>query len=309
MRKTLGFLLLWGFFSPGVYSEPRSTSIVDLEDLLFYEKILLDFYAGEELQTRAIRELESRCRWKDTASGFSCANLAILYLNKKDLPRAYTAAALAYKKEPRSSYYRNLFQNMAIESDNIRDMQKRMGSEGKTVSRYTRAIQACNENLPGRALPDLKILVLEGNITKEQLNKGLFADCLEGHPDWKESLQVRAKSNPLNYSQLLIQEEDKTHPFRDIWDLSYARKEATQTLTDSDQPSANLTRIWMEFQSHHKTGRFTDAQNSLLEIQTSLKDLSTRGPKNKILADSLGLAIHLNLTQDSRWKHPYRFLP
>lgn len=94
--------------------------------MLFFEKVILDFYASDAQKMSAIDRLETRCRFRDFSNGLSCANLSILYSDMGDMPRAYTASVLAYKKEPNDSYYRNLFQNLALQTGNLKDMEKRM---------------------------------------------------------------------------------------------------------------------------------------------------------------------------------------
>jgi hypothetical protein len=298
MRKNVGISLLFIICTMSLSLQSQGKGLVDLEDLLFYEKIILDFYSSEKLKSQAIQELDTRCRWKDTSNALSCANLAILYQNMGDLPRAYTASALAYKKEPRVSYYRNLFQNLAMQSGNIKDMQKRMGSEGKTLARYSRAIQECNDGFASQALPDVRILISEGHLRKQQFQNGIFADCFKNQPELLAELIAKSKPNPISYKNLVQEEEDRNNPFYSSWDLEYYRKERNNQLTENDTPKEKLTEHWVDCKSYIASGNISSAKQKLSEIRTILNQMKTESTKKKILAESMELAIRLSLAQD-----------
>ncbi|MCC5814315.1 MAG: hypothetical protein JJT78_06130 [Leptospira sp.] len=283
-------------------AEKGSKNPIQLDDLLFYEKIILDFYAEGALREQAVRSLETRCRWSDSASGLSCANLSILYKNLGDLPRAYTAAAIAYKKEPKNNYYRNLFQNMAIRSGNLSDMEKRMGNDGKIFTRYNRVIQACNDNLGSRVLSDVNFLVQAKHITKEQLQRGIFYECYKDSPDVLNSLQSLAIGNRTSYTQLLRDEEDRFNAYNGIWDLVMYRKELSGQWKDDDIPSTELSVKWMGFKKSLESGNANTAKESLKDVRKILDELKKQSPKQKIVAESLELAIGLTLAQDPDFK-------
>jgi hypothetical protein len=288
--------------SLGLAGQTTSKNPIQLEDLLFYEKIILDFYAEGILREQAVRSLDTRCRWSDSASGLSCANLSILYKNLGDLPKAYTAAAIAYKKEPKNNYYRNLFQNMAIRSGNLSDMEKRMGHDGKILTRYNRIIQACNENLGTRVLSDINFLVQAKHITKEQLQRGIFYECYKDNPEVLTSLKSLAIENHTSYTQLLRDEEDRFNAYNGIWDLDMYRKETSGQWKDEDIPATELSIKWNLFKKSLESGNSNAAKESLREVRSILDALKKKSPKQKIVAESLELAIGLTLAQDPDFK-------
>lgn len=298
MRKYVGISLLFILCTMSLSLHSQAKGLVDLDDLLFYEKIILDFYSNAKLKSKAIQELDTRCRWKDSSNALSCANLAILYQNMGDLPKAYTASALAYKKEPKVSYYRNLFQNLAMESGNIKDMQKRMGPEGKTLARYSRAIQECNDGFSSKALSDVRILISEGYLTKQQFQNGIFSDCYKDQPELLVELIAKSRSNPISYKNLVQEEEDRNNPFYTSWDLEYYRKEKNNQLTENDIPKVQLTKHWIDCKTFISEGKLHSAKQELASIRVILDRMKKDSIKKKILAESMELAIQLSLAQD-----------
>ncbi|WCL50015.1 hypothetical protein [Leptospira sp. GIMC2001] len=295
MRKSLlAFILFFFHIYP---SSAQNREKIEWDDLVFYERIILDYYSSESEKKHALNELDTRCRWKDPGTGLSCANLAILYLNANDLDRAYTAAAIAYKKEPKDNFYRNLFQNLAVRTNNLKDMRKRMGRDGNIILTYERAILRCKENRPTAALPDIRTLVNLGHLTRESLEKGIFAQCLNNS---EEIVQLRniAKPNKVSYSKLLMGEEDRNHGYYSIWDISYARKEKTEKLKDSDEPNQLITKHWMDFKSNLISGNSAKAKSSFDDYKNTLQSIKKSGGKSKDLAESLELATELILKQD-----------
>lgn len=300
-EKIIKILLIFAslfFLSGSARAEKKKNPDLDREDLLFYETIIVDFYSSSELKEKAIRDLENRCRFRDSANGLSCANLAILYKSKGDLPKAYTASAKAYKKEPRNNYYRNLFMNLAIRSGNLRDMEKRMGRDGNVFSRINRVVESCNLGWAERAIPDLVVLVKEKQITKEQLERGLFYDCLSEDPDLLSQLHSLAKGNPLSYTNLLREEEDKHNPFHTVWDVDYYRKEVAKTLKEKELPRQILTRIWVDLKNSLQEKDQKKALTGIRELKEELNRLKRSGKNNRLLAESLDLGIQLTLEQD-----------
>lgn len=296
MKKSAAVLFL--FLSFPIFIHARDDFHFPLEDMIFFEKIILDFYSGDQLKADAISNLESRCRFKDYASGLSCANLAILYNSESDYPRAYTAAALAYKKEPTDNYYRNLFQNLALKSGNLKDLERRMGKSGEIPLLYLRAIQDCNEANPENAIGTIRILVSKKLLTKQQFQNGIFAECLSGYPSWKKELMEVAISNPISYQKLLEDEIDASHSHKEIWDMKYARKELEQKNDPLPEPNKKLTEIWVNFKSAIQSGKSAQANQELVKLQSELNSLKAKGGKSKIIAESIELAIGLILKQD-----------
>ncbi|NCS92448.1 MAG: hypothetical protein GW761_01455 [Leptospira sp.] len=296
MKKSAVVLFL--FLSFPNFIQAKDDFHFPLEDMIFFEKIILDFYTGDLLKRDAISSLESRCRFKDYSSGLSCANLAILYNSESDLPRAYTAAALAYKKEPKDNYYRNLFQNLAVKSGNIKDLQRRMGKSGEIPVVYLRAVQACNEGSLQNAIGDIQILVKKKLLTKEQLQNGIFSECVSENPSLKKELTEAAISNPTSYQKLLEDEIDSSHSHKEIWDMKYARKELDPKIENLPEPNKKLTEIWSKSKIAILSGKSSQANTELSRLQSELKSLKSQGGKNKMLAESIELAVGLILKQD-----------
>jgi hypothetical protein len=296
MKKTLMFLFLFLCFVPSYMANDDFD--FPLEDMLFFEKVILDFYAGDAQKLSAIDRLETRCRFRDFSNGLSCANLSILYSDIGDMPRAYTASVLAYKKEPNDSYYRNMFQNMAIKTGNLKDMQKRMGKSGEIPALYMRTIQACQDENPSLVIGDIRSLVAKKWITKEQLEQGIYHQCLKNHPEWLLELLNASTPNAFSYKKLLNEEKDNSHPYKDIWDISYSRLEMDLKVTEKGIPQKNLTKIWVAFKQSILASNKSQASQQLIDLQNELNHLKRLGGKNKILAESLELAIGLILKQD-----------
>jgi len=302
-----GFFLLLTLISLPGEIFPEEASQIYMEDLLFFEKVILDFYKGEKSQEGAIRSLEYRCRWKDAGRGLSCANLAILYKSMGDYPQAYTAAAMAYRKEPRNPYYRNLFQQIAFQSGNIRDMEKRLGNDGKMISWYLTAIQSCNENNPEKALPFVKLLVAYKHITKEQFERGIFYSCFKDNRELLQDLKNQALPNLINYTELLREEQDRNHPFYEVWDLDFHRKEMSGTIGEKEIPKSHLTKLWIDFKTAVSKKDFSKANKLLAQIKDVLSGWKEKSGEAKLLAESLELAIELEVSQNPKYKGRVNF--
>lgn len=276
---------------------------LSLTELQFYERILIDFNKNGKEREKALFELENYCRWKDNQVGLSCANLAILYKSLGDLPRAYSSSVMAYKKNPSNPYYRNLMRQLAMATGNLSDMEKRLGKDGRIFSLYSYAIYYCQAKSLSRALDYILLLIQEKQIRREQLERGIFSECLKENPILINELLSQVEPNPHSYKEILEEEEQNSHPFSEIWDFSYA-KNITEGGFEEKKLTTNkeFTKLWFQFKKSILTKNYPEAERTYQEMMKFVSGYKKKGSKEKILAESLELAIELILNQNPEFK-------
>ncbi|PJZ68057.1 hypothetical protein CH373_04590 [Leptospira perolatii] len=255
---------------------------------LIQEQAILDFYGSEEERSSALALLKSSCRSLRPNRGLSCYNLAILYLALDDIPSAQEYALRARTGDPRDPLYSELYFQISLRNKEANSAQLQ---EEESERLYRIAIEACKSKDLEKANASLKILVESGEITKETLSKGVFADC-----EIDKSLLKIAKVNSVKYSKEYYKSLEKKHPYQSVWDLSgeFGRK--------VEKPSNNkLTHAWEEVRKASKAKDLNSAKIHILSFKSGLEAISRESNSSKHLATNLRKAAYLLLSEDSHF--------
>jgi hypothetical protein len=148
---------------------------------------------------------------------------------------------------------------------------------------------------------DMRILVSSREIRREALEKGLFWECFRNDGNLYKELIGLSSPNGVVYSRILREAEDSFHPYRDLWDLDFYRKENSKKQNDSEKSPRELTELWRELKIALQSKTKLLAQRKYDEFQKRLDALGKSGGKQKILAGSLQLAARLLAEQDPRF--------
>ncbi|PNV73404.1 hypothetical protein [Leptospira inadai] len=253
---------------------------------LIQEQAILDFYGTEEERISSLKLLRSTCRSIRSDRGLACYNLSVLYQSLGDLDGAIEYAIRAKSANPKDPLYAELAFQTALAKDN----RERSDLDQGEISLIS-AIRACKEGRKDDAYLFLAPLVASGEISKESLSRGLFADC-----GLDKSFIAEAKSNSIKPSLEYYKTLEKNHPFRKIWDLSgeFGRNQK--------ESSANkATRSWQELRKALPLRDIASAKKHIVSFKQGLEDLSRETPASKQLALHLKKAAYLLLSEDSNF--------
>lgn len=132
----------------------------------------MDFYGTEEERNSSLKLLRSTCRSIRRDRGLACYNLSILYQSLGDLDGAVEYAIRAKTSDPNDPLYAELaFQTALIKED-----KERSDLDQGEISLIA-AIRACKEGRKDDAYRYLGPLIASGEVSKESLSRGVFADC------------------------------------------------------------------------------------------------------------------------------------
>ncbi|MDV6236834.1 hypothetical protein CH379_014490 [Leptospira ellisii] len=255
---------------------------------MIQEQAILEFYGTPEERESAIKLLRSSCRSLRPDRALSCYNLSVLYLSSKRYSDALEYALRARKAEPEDTLYRDqVFQSAYF----LEFEQGDTLSADDVERRYFRAVKNCKEGKRNETIADLAVLAELGQIGKESLKRGIFAECAG-----ESEALLNVKPNPVSYTKEYYKFLENSHPYREVWDVSGTVRR--QTLEKNAVTEHEVTKAWREFRQSVRSKNKPRAAEQLKKFKLGLEGVSKKNQNARVFAQHLKRAAYYLIQGD-----------
>lgn len=276
---------------------------VTTEYLSWNENVFRDFFGKPEIKKKAMDMLRERCMQKEIADAHSCYNLGILhmfFLNQKQ--QAFPYFQMAVRIQPKDSLYRDAFRLAATKTDNLQAVGKDYPYYAKNIEKYNQALYHCKKHNEKLAYDLVKPLILSQIVKKQNLSRGVFADCF---PNYQKELFDLAISEKVNFSNYYVRQKSSVHRLNKVWDVIYYTRK--QDILDVSHTSKPLTEAWRKLLLAVKAENSTEINHAMNHFLSILRYQKAKKNKLKDLYLAIDKAAYLLIEQDPFFKK-YRYL-